>query len=620
MHEDKKILTKHALQPGTVVAGAGRTYTIVRTLGTGGFGITYLADDDLGNRIVIKEFFLKGCWRGTDGITVEHAPTIDEDFETGRTDFVEEARRLGILGRNSPNIVTVYSTFEALGTAYYTMEYIDGGDLRSYVEEHGPMPEQQAVETILTVASAVGMLHASHVLHLDIKPGNIVLRHGSDGKLEPVLIDFGIAKHFGSDGSPTTYLTAKGASSGYAPIEQYDDIDTFSPQIDIYALGGTLYYLLTGKNPPKAFDIKSFDELRGNLPEGLGENTVAALEGAMKHIKHERLQTIDTFMSLLCGHTVYNNATEVLLDRRKTKHKNHTNRARIVIIIFLFVIIITRFILWYQSDNEATYTLDNPVIYEMPKVNLMRKLTKEENDSIIKDITDRYYLLHNWKLYLSIAGPGLKPLPRWLDYEDTVTTNYALVKKLTKEESDSIRRDSTIKARRDNWSRDIGDIKICELRNADDSAGGLMTNLINEFLYTRGRQLADSEIDCTISSRALQRSNWTDGDITVKDVYSMMPFNNIVVVLEVEADDLVEVRERLRLQAGEIANRLNTLDIIPGKKYRVATIDYIAKGGDYMTPLLNARLIAKSNNSIQKDFIDFIYNLSKANLDLNNYK
>ena len=124
MREDKKILTKHALQPGTVVVGAGRTYTIVRTLGTGGFGITYLADDDLGNRIVIKEFFLKGCWRGTDGITIEHAPTIDEDFETGRTDFVEEARRLGILGRNSPNIVwarptipwntSTVATFEAM--------------------------------------------------------------------------------------------------------------------------------------------------------------------------------------------------------------------------------------------------------------------------------------------------------------------------------------------------------------------------------------------------------------------------------------------------------------------------------------------------------------------------
>lgn len=553
MREDKKILTKHALQPGTVVVGAGRTYTIVRTLGTGGFGITYLADDDLGNRIVIKEFFLKGCWRGTDGITIEHAPTIDEDFETGRTDFVEEARRLGILGRNSPNIVTVYNTFEALGTAYYTMEYIDGGDLRSYVEEHGPMPEQQAVETILTVASAVGMLHASHVLHLDIKPGNIVLRHGSDGKLEPVLIDFGIAKHFGSDGSPTTYLTAKGASSGYAPIEQYDDIDTFSPQIDIYALGGTLYYLLTGKNPPKAFDIKSFDELRGNLPEGLGENTVAALEGAMKHIKHERLQTIDTFMSLLCGHTVYNNATEVLLDRKGWQTRKNKNI--IFIILLLLFPISIGFGLLYQPDKE-----------------------------------------------------------------DADTTNHPLVKRLTKEENDSIRRDSIIKSRQDKWSRDVGDIKICELRNADDSAGGLMTNFINEFLYTRGWQLADLEIDCAISSRGLQRTNWTNGEITVMDVYNMMPFNNIVVVLEVEADDLVEVRERLRLQADEIDNRLNTLDIIPGKKYRVATIDYIAKGGDYMTPLLNARLIAKSNNSIQKDFINFIYNLSKTNLDLNNYK
>jgi len=297
-------------------------------------------------------------------------------------DFVEEARRLGILGRNSPNIVTVYNTFEALGTAYYTMEYIDGGDLRSYVEEHGPMSEQQAVETILTVASAVGMLHASHVLHLDIKPGNIVLRHGSDGKLEPVLIDFGIAKHFGSDGSPTTYLTAKGASSGYAPIEQYDDIDTFSPQIDIYALGGTLYYLLTGKNPPKAFDIKSFDELRGNLPEGLGENTVAALKGAMKHIKHERLQDIDTFMSLLCGHTVHNNATEVLLDR---KSKRKSKGCIIFIFLFLVVVIVNSF-LGKDYTEISTRAIHDSIKDDVDNVFIMANFIKKYKDSILTKI------------------------------------------------------------------------------------------------------------------------------------------------------------------------------------------------------------------------------------------
>lgn len=540
MREDKKILTKHALQPGTVVAGAGRTYTIVRTLGTGGFGITYLADDDLGNRIVIKEFFLKGCWRGTDGITVEHAPTIDEDFETGRTDFVEEARRLGILGRNSPNIVTVYNTFEALGTAYYTMEYIDGGDLRSYVEEHGPMPEQQAVETILTVASAVGMLHASHVLHLDIKPGNIVLRHGSDGKLEPVLIDFGIAKHFGSDGSPTTYLTAKGASSGYAPIEQYDDIDTFSPQIDIYALGGTLYYLLTGKNPPKAFDIKSFDELRGNLPEGLGENTVAALEGAMKHIKHERLQTIDTFMSLLCGHTVYNNATEVIFDHRKNKHISKNNLT--IVIISILVGIISGLVLMFQFESEDK---------EAPQEILVNNYENE-------DMQEERFL------------------------------------------------------------NTMGGIKICELKNGSDSLESyvvnfIMSNFINEFLYTRGKQLADT-IDCVIASPTIQRTIWQEGDITVGDLYNMMPFENVIQVIAVEAEELANVRDNMIVENLFIDERLIYLDIDPDKTYHVVTIDYIATGGTYMEHFKNARLISKSHNTIQKDFEDFIYKKTQLNL------
>lgn len=307
--EEKAALLQQALPLKTVLKSGLHEYKVVEVLGAGGFGITYkvVAPIQVGNVVantyfVIKEHFLKGCWRAEDKMSVRYAPTLEADIKMTRKDFIDEAKRLNKLGQKTPNIVKVNEVFEANGSAYYVMEYLDGGDLLHYVLQYGPLSEEDAVRLIVIVAKAVGLLHEQDLLHLDIKPDNIVLKTDAEtGRKFPVLIDFGIAKHFDKSGKPTSHLVAKGASEGYAPMEQYAEISHFAPEIDVYALGATLYFLLTGKQPPEAFDIHSFRDLQDNLPSGISTQTVDALAAAMKPSKHERTQTVSAFIQDLNG-------------------------------------------------------------------------------------------------------------------------------------------------------------------------------------------------------------------------------------------------------------------------------------------------------------------------------
>lgn len=324
--EEKAALIRQALPLKTILKSSVCEYKVVEVLGAGGFGITYkvVAAIQVGNVVVntyfvIKEHFLKGCWRDKDKISVLYAPTMESDIKMSRNDFIEEAKRLNKLGKENPNIVKVNEAFEANDTAYYVMEYLDGGDLLHQVVRYGSLSERKAVELIVIVAKAVDLLHKHRLLHLDIKPDNIVLKTDPEtGRQLPVLIDFGIAKHFDKSGKPTSHLVAKGASEGYAPMEQYDEITYFAPEIDVYALGATLYFLLTGKHPPKAFDIHSFNDLRGNLPLGISMQTVNALAAAMKPGKHERTQTVSAFIQDLDGGQITEKG-----DGTKLFHKEH---------------------------------------------------------------------------------------------------------------------------------------------------------------------------------------------------------------------------------------------------------------------------------------------------------
>lgn len=305
LDKDKELLLQSALPIGTLLQSKSRKYYVVEVLGGGGFGITYkvYANEMIGNIsqkifFVIKEYFIKGCFRTENGISVSYASNLKNEFEQSRTDFVLEADRLNKLGKLSPNIVKVNEHFDANSTSYYVMEYLDGGDLRHYVSRNGALSESEALSKIIPIAMAVEHLHKDGMLHLDIKPDNIVLKEdATTGEVIPVLIDFGIAKHFDRHGKPTSRPIAKGASDGYAPMEQYTEITKFAPEIDIYALGATLYFCLTNTNPPKAFDIPSNDTLLAKLPIGVSQRVKDAIVNAMQRSSYDRTKTVQSFLS-----------------------------------------------------------------------------------------------------------------------------------------------------------------------------------------------------------------------------------------------------------------------------------------------------------------------------------
>ncbi len=277
-----------ALQPGTVLVSPRRTYTIRRVIGIGGFGITYVADMRVDNIVVpeavcIKEFFPRSlCERDGATHSMSYSNPTRDQVERARKDFLGEARRLASLAGKVKGIVTVNEVFEANNTAYYVMEYLRGRSLGDYIKEHGALTWQQTRTLFEPVIAAVADLHRERVTHLDIKPANIMLVDDAKAPLgvQPVLIDFGLSKHYNEDGSATSTINSQGYSDGYAPIEQYGGIRNFSPASDVYALGATMLHCLSGKRPPAATEDPDFAAM---LPGDLPTPARAVLLKALSH-------------------------------------------------------------------------------------------------------------------------------------------------------------------------------------------------------------------------------------------------------------------------------------------------------------------------------------------------
>ena len=269
-------------------------YRILKVLGQGGFGITYLAIQvRLDRKVAIKEFFMKDfCERNetTRQVTLGTAGSR-EMVNSCRKKFLKEAKHIAKLYH--PNIIRIIDVFDENSTSYYVMEYIEGGSLSNKLGTTG-LSMSDATRYILQVAEALKYIHKQNIAHLDIKPSNIML-NGND---EIVLIDFGVSKQYDFSTGGQTSVSPVGCSSGYAPLEQYDPngVKDFSPQTDIYSLGATYFKLLTGITPPNAFGITK-DFLQENLKaKGVPTAVISIICKSMEKLKENRFSDVCSFI------------------------------------------------------------------------------------------------------------------------------------------------------------------------------------------------------------------------------------------------------------------------------------------------------------------------------------
>lgn len=331
--------TTTSLAIGTILHGEAYDYKIMDVLGQGTFGITYKAKVEMKGAlgrldsnmyVAVKEFFMKEV-NGRENSSVTSGSTSNGGlFYYYRDKFEREARNLSTLSH--PNIVKVLEAFHANGTTYYSMEYIDGISLDKKIAQspQGRMPLTEAIETLKQIGAAIAFMHSRNMLHLDVKPGNVMMR--KDGTA--VLIDFGLSKQYTSDGEPESSTKVGAGTPGYAPIEQasYHEGKGFPTMMDVYALGGTLFKMLTGQRPPEASEILNegfpTDSLRQLF---IPDNIVNSISRAMAPLKKDRWQTVDEFVKHLdehWEHTIYEDTSSesarsesTRFDDRKFSHK-----------------------------------------------------------------------------------------------------------------------------------------------------------------------------------------------------------------------------------------------------------------------------------------------------------
>lgn len=331
--------TTTSLAIGTILHGEAYDYKIMDVLGQGTFGITYKAKVEMKGAlgrldsnmyVAVKEFFMKEI-NGRENSSVTSGSTSNGGlFYYYRDKFEREARNLSTLSH--PNIVKVLEAFHANGTTYYSMEYIDGISLDKKIAQspQGRMPLTEAIETLKQISAAIAFMHSRNMLHLDVKPGNVMMR--KDGTA--VLIDFGLSKQYTSDGEPESSTKVGAGTPGYAPIEQasYHEGKGFPTMMDVYALGGTLFKMLTGQRPPEASEILNegfpTDSLRQLF---IPDNIVNSISKAMAPLKKDRWQTVDEFVNHLDEHgehTIYEDTSSenarsesTIFDDRKFSHK-----------------------------------------------------------------------------------------------------------------------------------------------------------------------------------------------------------------------------------------------------------------------------------------------------------
>ncbi|GHT55027.1 hypothetical protein FACS189451_01850 [Bacteroidia bacterium] len=277
------------LQPGYYLHN--NKYQLLNVLGEGGFSLTYRAKLSTDVPVCIKEFFFKDyCRRNPQTSFVEtNNETAKEIFDKNKEKVIREARILSEI--HHPNVVNVLEVFKQNNTVYIVMEFIAGHSLKQEIEQNGVFTEDKLRPVIYKIGQALEYIHEKNILHLDIKPSNILI----DKTNNPKLIDFGISKRYDLASDQETSTTLQAASKGYASIEQYDSeaMQVFSPRPDIYSLGATMYFLLTGQTPTESI-LRASKGLQNpsELNPTISGNTEKVILKAMETTASDRYETI----------------------------------------------------------------------------------------------------------------------------------------------------------------------------------------------------------------------------------------------------------------------------------------------------------------------------------------
>jgi len=332
------------LDPGTVLR---RRYAVGQVVGSGGFGIIYKAWDKKENKIVaVKEFFQSGL--------VSRAPDTQqiflvarnrvEEFMEGKQRFLEEALQTREFAGH-PNIVAMLDAFEENNTAYHVMEFLQGSTLGSFVEQKA-LTVNEKLDIVFKIGYALRDVHKAGILHRDISPDNIIVpKTYPDGDIK--LLDFGAARFSKHEKDS---LQTRVMKPGYSPPEQYGPGSGQNEQIDVYALGATLYFLLTGLVPEEATNRKIEDNLPP--PAALNNEVPVKVSNAvltsMALEMHLRFRTIEEFLAAMVAEE------PVLAPKEKMKKLRKKRRKTILVASAILAAGLAIVTLLYAREIERT--------------------------------------------------------------------------------------------------------------------------------------------------------------------------------------------------------------------------------------------------------------------------
>lgn len=467
------------LRAGSVIEGR---YLIGKALGSGGFGITYIAwDSMLEKTVAIKEYFPSDfVARAENRVSVRLTdPKMKEQFDSGKKKAIEESRTLARLD-DIENVTDVYDCFEENNTAYIVMEYLEGITLKDLLKEKGKLTYEQAVNLIFPVINSLEKVHRQNLIHRDISPDNIFLC--KDGKVK--LLDFGSARYALNQQERTYTIVLK---HGYAPVEQYSTRSAQGPWTDVYAVAATFYRMITGVKPLNSFERVNNDTLMS--PKELGVQLPDYVDDAIMHALcidgKYRTQNMTEFKRDLSGVQARQNRykDELYKDRPIRQYnpnpspENEKSKAGLIvaitaIVVSIIVIVAVVIIAKNGGGSEKATTTVQATTLEEKTVATTAEVTTTEPETTTQPETTK---APDPKISLMING----------EETDRITVAYMETATLVLE----------------NIPEDAGDIKI-NVDNEDVLSVNVVGNLLNKFIPL-------TEFSVTFTGKAKGTANTT---------------------------------------------------------------------------------------------------------------